>query len=155
MYPSLSLYIYIYTHMLIWPRCGPSSPQWPRQCLVFVYVLFAIVILMLFVLLFLFWVFVISCSSCLGSTWGHQKGVLVNLRFSIFLDFLTYNYKDMPFYVYMYCMASAVLEWHHLSNATCLMRPDSFYASFVVSRITMIRYIMHHFRRKPALDKQC
>ena len=35
--------------------------------------------------------------------------------------------------------------WPYLSIATCLMRPRLFYALFVVSRITMICYILHHF----------
>ena len=34
---------------------------------------------------------------------------------------------------------------HHFSNAACLMRPRLFYASFVVSGITMIRYVIRHF----------
>ena len=33
---------------------------------------------------------------------------------------------------------SACIGWHYLSNATCLMRPRSFYALFVASRITVI-----------------
>ena len=35
--------------------------------------------------------------------------------------------------------------WHYLSNATCLMRPRSFYARFVASRITIVCYIIRHF----------
>ena len=34
---------------------------------------------------------------------------------------------------------------HHLSNATCLIRPHVFYALFVVSRITIICYMIRHF----------
>ena len=35
--------------------------------------------------------------------------------------------------------------WHYLSNATCLIRLHLFYACFVVSRITIICYSIHHF----------
>ena len=35
--------------------------------------------------------------------------------------------------------------WHYLSNATRLMQPHLFYASFVVSRITITCYIIYHF----------
>ena len=37
------------------------------------------------------------------------------------------------------------LGWHYLSDATCLMRPRLFYASFVASRITTSCYILRHF----------
>ena len=43
--------------------------------------------------------------------------------------------------------------WHYLSNATFLMRPHSFCALFVVSRITITCYIFRHAWRKPASDK--
>ena len=32
----------------------------------------------------------------------------------------------------------ALLGWHYLSNATCLMRPRLFYALCIVSKITII-----------------
>ena len=35
--------------------------------------------------------------------------------------------------------------WHYSSEATRMMRPRLFYASFVVSRITIICYIIRHF----------
>ena len=47
----------------------------------------------------------------------------------------------------------ARLGWHCLSKATCLIRPHLFYACFVVSRLTMICYILRHVWRKPALYK--
>ena len=34
--------------------------------------------------------------------------------------------------------------WHDLSNSTCLMQPHSFYACVVVSRMTIIRYMIRH-----------
>ena len=34
--------------------------------------------------------------------------------------------------------------WHYLSNATCLIQPHLFYALFVVSRITILSYIIRH-----------
>ena len=37
------------------------------------------------------------------------------------------------------------LGWLYLSNATCLMRPHLCYACFVVSRSTIICYIIRHF----------
>ena len=40
-----------------------------------------------------------------------------------------------------------------LYNATCLIRPRSFYAYFVVSRTIIICCIIRHFWRKPVLDK--
>ena len=46
-----------------------------------------------------------------------------------------------------------LLGWHYFSNATCLIRPHSFYACFVVSRITIIHQLIRHFWRTPALDK--
>ena len=42
---------------------------------------------------------------------------------------------------------------HYLSNATCLMRPRSFSAFFVVSRIIIICQTIRNFSRNPALDK--
>ena len=38
-----------------------------------------------------------------------------------------------------------VIEWHYLSNATCLMRPRSFCASFVVSSIIVNCGVSLHF----------
>ena len=38
--------------------------------------------------------------------------------------------------------------WHYLSNATCLMRPRLFYARFLVSRGTIICYIIRHLLKK-------
>ena len=35
------------------------------------------------------------------------------------------------------------VEWHHLPNATCLMRPPLLYASFVVSRTTIRSSIVY------------
>ena len=49
--------------------------------------------------------------------------------------------------------ASAYFGWHYLSKATCLIRPCLCYALFVVSKSTIIRHILRHFWRKPALDK--
>ena len=46
-----------------------------------------------------------------------------------------------------------ITGWHYLSNATCLVRPRLFYACFVVSRTTIIRYMILHFSRTPVLDK--
>ena len=46
-----------------------------------------------------------------------------------------------------------IIGWHYLSNATCLMRPRLFYVRFVVSRITILCYIVRHVWRQPALDK--
>ena len=40
---------------------------------------------------------------------------------------------------------TSVLGWHFLSDATCLIRPHLFCARFVVSRITPICYMIHHF----------
>ena len=40
--------------------------------------------------------------------------------------------------------SDASLEWHYLSNATCLIRPHVFYAVFVVSRIPIICNIFRH-----------
>ena len=37
--------------------------------------------------------------------------------------------------------------WNYLSDATCLMRPHLFCACFVVSRVTMICYIIRNFWR--------
>ena len=34
--------------------------------------------------------------------------------------------------------------WRYLSRATCLMRPRLFYVCFVLSRIIISRYIIHH-----------
>ena len=48
---------------------------------------------------------------------------------------------------------STLIGWHHMSDATCLMRPLLFYAFLVVSRITIIRYTVLHCRRNHALDK--
>ena len=36
------------------------------------------------------------------------------------------------------------LGWRYLSDATCLIRPRSFYAPLVVSRITIICYMFRH-----------
>ena len=41
--------------------------------------------------------------------------------------------------------SKAVLGWHYLTNATCLIRPRLFYGCFVVSRIAIIRYVIRHF----------
>ena len=40
-----------------------------------------------------------------------------------------------------------------LSSATCLLQPRSCYASFVLSRTIIIRYIARRFSRKPASDR--
>ena len=40
--------------------------------------------------------------------------------------------------------ALASLGWHYSSNATCLLRPGSFYALFVVSRIATLCQIIRH-----------
>ena len=45
------------------------------------------------------------------------------------------------------------IGWHYSSNATCLTRPHSLYALFIVSRIIIIYYILRHFWRTPALGK--
>ena len=37
------------------------------------------------------------------------------------------------------------LGWHYLSNAPCLTRLHSCYVCFVVSRSTILRYIIRHF----------
>ena len=47
------------------------------------------------------------------------------------------------------------LGWHYLSNTTCLIRSHSFYASFVVSRITISCRTIRRFWRKRVVDKQC
>ena len=39
------------------------------------------------------------------------------------------------------------LGWHYLSNATCLMPPRSVYALFIVSRITIVCYLIRRFWR--------
>ena len=58
-----------------------------------------------------------------------------------------YIYVYMYIYIYIYihiCMLR--LGWHYLSDATCLMRPRVFhYVCFVVSRITIMCCIIHHF----------
>ena len=38
------------------------------------------------------------------------------------------------------------IGWHHLSNATCLIRPHLFHACLVVSRSTIIHYILLRLR---------
>ena len=40
---------------------------------------------------------------------------------------------------------ATVAGWHYLSNVTCLIRLHLFYACFVVSRITIMCYIIRHF----------
>ena len=42
---------------------------------------------------------------------------------------------------------------HYLSNATCLMQPHVFCACFVVSRSTILCYILRQFWRTSVLDK--
>ena len=49
-----------------------------------------------------------------------------------------------------------IIVWHCLSNATCLIRPHSFFACLVynlpgVNEAPLVR----RFRRNHALDKQC
>ena len=56
-------------------------------------------------------------------------------------------------YIYIYIWHHDNIGWHYLSNATCLMQPHLFHACRIVSRITIICYIIHRFRRRPALDK--
>ena len=39
----------------------------------------------------------------------------------------------------------AFIRWHYFSKTTCLIRPDSLYACFVVSRINISCYVARHF----------
>ena len=53
------------------------------------------------------------------------------------------------------CLQCTSIGWHYLSNATCWIRPHLFYACLVVSRITIICYILiRRFWRRSARDKQ-
>ena len=47
--------------------------------------------------------------------------------------------------MYLYIISFAEpFGWHYLSNATCVVRPRLSYAFFVVSRITIICYVIRH-----------
>ena len=48
--------------------------------------------------------------------------------------------------------AVALLGWHYLSNATCLIRSHLLYACFILSRIIVSRYMIHQSSRTHALD---
>ena len=53
------------------------------------------------------------------------------------------NHLHMKTYIYQHSRnVPGSLGWHYLSNATCLMRPHSFYVFFFVSRITILCYII-------------
>ena len=67
----------------------------------------------------------------------------INIYIYIYICIYTYVY------VYIYIYIHRERERYYLgdttlSNATCLMRPGWFYASFVVSRVTIIWYIICH-----------
>ena len=51
---------------------------------------------------------------------------------------------DFPPHKIMCLVRSTILIITPLSNATCLIRPHVLYALFIVSRITIICYIIRH-----------
>ena len=76
----------------------------------------------------------------------------VSLSLSIYTYVYIYIYTHTHTYWYK-SSCEAHIGWHNLSNAACPMRPRLFYALFVVSRITIICYVIRRFWRKHALDK--
>ena len=63
-----------------------------------------------------------------------QTMVMIIVIIIIIITVIAFRARNLP-----------TFGWHHLSNATCLMRPRLFYALLVVSRNTIMRYNIHHF----------
>ena len=78
-------------------------------------------------------------NSCLNSCQRHR-----DINGAMYAKMMTTRLwcKSRP---YRFPAAKAALGWHYLSTATCLMRPHSCYACFVVSRITIICHMIRHF----------
>ena len=87
---------------------------------------------------------------------GRSRGLLEERYICIYV-YIIYIYICIYIYIYIYIYVHIVRGaclGHYLSDATYPMRPHLFSAWFARSRVTILCYILRHFRRTHALDKQ-